>query len=234
MATIVLLHGSGMGPWIWDRMTPSLVHAHTAVDVPSRQKDATPASCAALISQAIGTQTSGNIIIVAHSLSGVLVPELAARLEGRLKGVVYVGAVIPKAGQTFARAMGVLSSLLLPVLFWFNPRGLRPSEAMLRKQLCNGLDEEATQQVIRRFQPEHAGLFLTPVGPPASVPSVYVRLTDDRSVPPGQQLAMASTLPGTEIVELQSGHMPMLAKPQELAAIITNAVERWVPQKRTA
>jgi pimeloyl-ACP methyl ester carboxylesterase len=220
--TIVLLHGSGMGRWIWDRTTSHLRHTYLALDVPSRHIRATPSTCAATLVETMDQQGVMNVMLVAHSLSGVLVPELAERLGPRLKCCLYVGAVIPKPGQSFAGAMGFITNIMLRVLFRLHPKGLKPSETMMRKELCNDLDEATTKEVVKRFDPEFPGLFLTPVGVYPEVKCIYVRLMKDKSVPPELQQKMAQALPRVEVVELDAGHMAMLSKPEKLAAIIND------------
>ena len=218
--TIVLLHGAGMDAWIWDRVRP-LIEAETmALDVPSRSTNVTPADCAARIVSAIDARASDGIILVMHSLAGVLAAALAGLLGGRLKACVYVSAVIPGEGGTFAKAMGFPGRLLLPVLFRLHPRGLIPSESMIRAELCEDLGEDDSGRVVKHYKAEFPGLYLSKVAAPPTCRSVYIKLTADNCVSPKLQSRMLERLKNPEVSEIHSGHLAMLSHAKEIAAII--------------
>lgn len=223
MTTTVLLHGAGTGPWVWDRVRAALNAPSVAPAVPGRQAGATPDGCAAAL--AAGLEGHDDIVLVVHSLAGVLVPGLAARLGTRLRHVVYVGAIVPPDGGAFADALPWFDRTVLRLLFALKPRGLKPGAAMLRHELCNDLDAATTAELLERYEAEFAGLYLTPTGRP-TVPTApafaasYVRLGRDQSLPPARQDRMHARLPGAALLELDTGHMPMLARPEQLAQLI--------------
>jgi pimeloyl-ACP methyl ester carboxylesterase len=224
-ATVVLLHGSGLGSWIWQECEPYFSFASLAVDVPSHKSTVTIETCALETAQLINKSVTGNIVLILHSLSGVLVPELSKLLGNRLKACVYVGSVIPKPGRSFAKTMGFPASVLLPVLFLLNPSGLKPSEKMLRAELCNDLDAVKSKAVVENFMPEFRGLFLRPVGQYPDTRSVYIKLSNDKSVSPALQDRSARNLKNAEVVEWASGHLPMLSNPEKFAALLNSLVE---------
>lgn len=215
--SVVFLHGAGVGPWVWERVRSRVSVPSTAPQVPGRTVGATPEGCADKLTAEIDAFSGGDLVLVAHSLCGVLVPGLAARLGPRLKHVVYVSAVIPPANRSFLAAIGFPMSLLMRVLFLTNPSGLRPTDSMIRSGLCNDLDGQDTAEVIARYEAEYPGLYVTPVAGPASVPSTYVRLTLDGSVSPAAQGRMISRLGSPHVVDVAAGHLPMLSKPDEIA-----------------
>jgi pimeloyl-ACP methyl ester carboxylesterase len=217
---VVFLHGAGVGPWVWERVRSRLPAQSIAPEVPGRSVGATPDAATELLMAQIDAYDVGEIVLVAHSMSGVLVPGLAARLGSRLAYVIYVSAVIPAANQSFLAAIGLPLGLLMRVLFLLNPSGLRPSDSLIRSGLCNDLDEADTAEVIARYAPEYPGLYVTPVEAPAAVPSTYVRLARDGSVSPGVQTRMVTTLGTPNVVEFDAGHLVMLSKPEEIAQLI--------------
>lgn len=221
--SVVLLHGAGLGPWVWNR-TVTLMPTAMALNVPSRSRDATPASCASSLVKTLNDRGVGRVVLVMHSLAGVLAAELARRLGDRLAACVYVSAVVPAEGSTFARAIGFPGRFLLPLLFRMRPDGLTPSEAMIRKELCSDLDEEDCALVVHRYQAEFPGLYLTKVPAPPKCRSAYIMLSKDRSVPTTQQSMMIGRLYTPSIFEIEAGHLVMLSHPDELADIITGIV----------
>lgn len=221
---VTLLHGAGTGGWVWDRVRP-LVHGDCiAPDVPSRSPDVTPALCASRLLASIGERSAPRVVLVMHSLAGVLAGDLGQLLGPRLAACVYVSAIVPGEGSTFTKAVGFPGRLVLPILFRLNPNGLRPSGQMIRSELCGDLSAADADMVVERYQPEFPGLYRSKVGAPPSCRSAYVTLSQDASVPPKLQEQMAARLPNPTIHRIESGHLPMLSRPTELAAVINQVV----------
>lgn len=218
--TIVLLHGAGVGPWVWERALAQLPAGSLAPALNARSADVTPTGCASGIVRELDQRGVDRVVLVLHSLAGVLAGELASALPGRLAACIYVAAVAPQAGSTFAKTLGFPVRLLLPMLFRLHPRGLKPSEAMLRKELCTGLDDATCRELIGKYEAEYAGLYLSAVPGVPSVPSAYIALSRDQSVPLKKQLEIARRIADATVLSLDAGHMAMLSHPHELATRI--------------
>ena len=224
--TIVFLHGAGTGAWVWERVMNELSIPSVALDIPGRTTGATPENCSEALVAELDRRGIDSLILVMHSLAGVLAPGLAARLGARIKRCIFVSAVIPPSGGSFVDALGFLNRQILRVLFKFNPKGLTPSPEMLRAELCSDLSPQDSEQVISRFVPEMPGLYLTPVGAFSPLPNAtYIRLLKDKSVHPQQQDTMLARLSQPKVRELETGHMAMLAAPKALADLIMEEAE---------
>jgi pimeloyl-ACP methyl ester carboxylesterase len=223
---VVLLHGAGTGPWVWDRVISALDMPAVALDLHGRDDGGrddggTPEGCALSLAAEIERFGAESVVVVAHSLAGVLAADLSAKLGPRLRRIVFVSAVVPEPGRSFARTMGFPVRLILPLLFRFNRNGLKPSPAMIRDELCNDLDDADTEMVISRYRPEKPGLFLSRVSAPGPEgPTTYVRSTADRSISPAFQSRMIARLGSPRVREVEAGHLAMLSRPTELARII--------------
>lgn len=224
--TIVLVHGAGTGPWIWDRLRECLPVLSVAVTVPSRHEEATPASCTDQIVKELDEMGIERVVLVLHSLAGVLASELASRLGDRVESTVFVGAVVPGPDKRFVDAVGFPNSLVLKILFRLNPTGLKPSEKMLRAELCNDLPDEDVSVLVGRYEVEWPGLYLGRVNDPRQVRRpAYIRLKDDHSVPPKLQDRMIANLQQPKVFDVDAGHMVMLSKPHALGQLIMQAIE---------
>lgn len=224
--TVVFLHGAGMGPWVWDRVIKELSTPTVALEIPGRSKNATPDNCAAAIAAELDHLGIGPVILVMHSLAGVLASGLSERLGSRVKRFVFVSAVIPPSGGSFVDALGFMNRQILRVLFKFNPNGLKPSPKMIQHELCNDLEPQDTEEVISRYQAEMPGLYLTPVkGTAPIVNATYIKLLKDQSVPPAQQDSMIARLDKPLVREIDAGHLVMLSAHTTLANLIQGEVE---------
>ncbi len=121
--TVVLLHGAGTGAWVWERVIDELPIPAIALEVPGRVAGATPDGCAAALVAELDRKGVGPVVLVLHSLAGVLAPGLSARLGSRLRHCVFVAAVIPPPGKAFVDALGFPAQLILRALFRLAPEG---------------------------------------------------------------------------------------------------------------
>lgn len=218
---IVLLHGAGTGSWVWERVIRELATPAAALDVQGRRAGATPDGCAAQLVGELDRKGVESIVLVVHSLAGVLVPALAARLGSRLRNAIFMAAVVPPSGGAFVDALSLPNRLILRALFRLNRGGLKPSAAMIRRELCNDLDEQDAELVVSRYEAELPGLYLTPTGTWPSLPAcAYIKLRKDRSVIPSQQDQMIARLGTHRVHEIAAGHLAMLSAPAELARVL--------------
>lgn len=87
---MLLRHGAMPGVWIREHMIPHLARPALAVDLPGRGRrptDRTRLSLADAVRSVTEDVTAWNrrqIVLVAHSLSGVVALELAARIPDRI------------------------------------------------------------------------------------------------------------------------------------------------------
>jgi len=216
----VLLHGAGLGSWIWEAVLPHLDRPALAIDLPHLGVEASVEH----VLRKIEATVADGVVIVGHSVSGGLAMAVAERLGDRVEGVVMVGAIVPESGQAYVDTLPWSSRTLLRLLYLFKPEGTKPPAGVLAKALCNDLDAATTRAVVARSGIAAPGLFLDPVRwTPPRVHPVYVKLTDDQSdVTPALQERVAARL-NARVVELDSGHLPMMSQPMSLAAALNSA-----------
>lgn len=226
---IVFLHGAGTGPWVWEEVRRRLEWTSVALAVPSDCRGTHPRRCAAdlLLDPAFPAQ--GPIVLVLHSLAGVLEGALLQALGSRVVRVLHVATVVPRDGATFAATVGFPARLVLPLLFWLNPRGLRPSPSMILRELGEDLTDAQRCELVARYRFEQGGLFLEPApSPEVRVPRSYVLCTKDRCVPPSLQARLAKRL-GAEVLPIKAGHLPMLTRPGDLAELLAGILASAEP-----
>lgn len=222
----ILIHGAGLGSWIWDRLTPFLKSPYLAIDAPGRgkhhrtkTKDLSLNDYALTAMRDVGNLPVEKVIIVGHSSGGITGLELAALMKDRLAGFVGLSAIVPKAGGSFASSMPGIQSLFLRAMINF--AGTKPPESAIRKGLCSGLDIVHADEVVRRFIPESKQFYTDKTSYKKMPPnSLYIITDKDKQLTATIQGKMAANLKAKHIQHLATGHMPMLEQPQILAGIL--------------
>ena len=161
------------------------------------------------------------VILVGHSYGGMVITDAASGQEN-VKHLVYVTSVMPERGETLASFGG---SGLGP---WMDPReedGTMSIKAELAPAaFMQDCDEETVTEALKRLTRQPLAAFEQA---PRSVawqekPSTYVVCTEDRATPPDAQRGYARR--ADRVVELPTGHHPMLSRPELLARVIALAV----------
>lgn len=226
---LVFIHGAGLGDWIWEEMSGVLGSPHVFADFPARDRGDQGRQALRLDDYAdhVVEQVAGlpveRLVVVAHSLGGVVGLKVADQLGDRLAGFVGVGAAIPTDGGSFVSSLPAPKRWIVGTLM--RVFGTKPPESAIRQGMCNDLSDEQTDLVVRRFVPESRAVYFGRTDVPLpSVPRSYVRLTEDHEFDQATQRAMAANLGTEDVREVSSGHLPMLSNPKELAELLNKIV----------
>ncbi|HSH44960.1 MAG TPA: alpha/beta hydrolase [Longimicrobiales bacterium] len=221
---MVLIHGAGLDTYIWDGVASRLRRPTRPVSFPNRGRgdganrgltlrDYTTAVRAQV------EEAEGPMVLVAHSIGGCVALELADRLGDRVVGIIGVSAAFPERGQSFISSLPVPQRWVLPLLM--RVFGTRPPAKAIQQSLCADLPPERSREVVDRFTPEARALYKAKVEYESlPAPRWYVKLTRDRDFPPYVQDAMAANLQATEVIEMDTAHLPMMSHPEELTGIL--------------
>jgi pimeloyl-ACP methyl ester carboxylesterase len=221
MATYVLIPGAGSTSWYWHRVTPELRargHEVVAVDLPCDDDTAGLAEYADAVVTAIGDRGDrGDLILVAQSLAGFTAPLVCTRLPVDL--LVLVAAMVPAPGES-------------PGDWWANTGH---GEAMRRQAEVEGRDPDDDDPVMlflhdvppevaadsaAHLRPQSGAPFLRPWPLAAwpDVPTRFLLCRHDRFFPAAFQRRVVRQRLGITPDEMDSGHLPALAHPDELVA----------------
>jgi pimeloyl-ACP methyl ester carboxylesterase len=224
---LILLHGAGLGAWIWTKLEPLLQMPSVAVSFPNRDgykadhRISLDDYCEA-VHREIGTSTQTRIALVAHSIAGVVACRLSAELGSRLVAFAGIGAVIPEDGGSFLSAMPFMQRAII----WgtMSLGGTRPPDAVITKSYCNDLTRAETDMVLTRYVPESMLLYTQTADHnlPSDIPKLYVKLEKDRSLSPQLQQRMIRNLNADRVTAIQAGHLAMISEPQLLANALNN------------
>lgn len=226
---VVLIHGAGLGSWIWSETEKYLQNESLAVNFPRRNNESGANEsltlddyCDYLLDQ-IQAWDKQKIIIVAHSIGGVIALKLADKLDDQVVGFVGISASIPKNGGSFVSTLPFFKRLLMSVIL--RVAGTKPPKSAIIKSLCNELTSNQSEMVTNKFVPESIHLFFDKCK--VSIPTInklYIKTSKDHEFPESLQDKMIKNLSTEQITILDSGHLPMISCPKELAGKINQFI----------
>ena len=238
MAHYLLVHGAWGGAWYWRDTLSALIraghraHAVTLTGLGERAHLMSPAIDLETHIQdviaALETEELQDCILVVHSYAGMLGTAVADRRTDWLRHLVYVDAMIPRPGESWAATHASatrqqrLGAAQASADFSFPP----PDPSVF------GLEGDAYEWVRRRQTPHPGHTYEHPLdfdaARVASVPRTFIDCTDPKlpTIDAIRQRVRdpgfwgGAWLPGSSVVTLTTGHDPMLSAPAEFMAIL--------------
>jgi pimeloyl-ACP methyl ester carboxylesterase len=234
VTTVVLVAGAWHGAWCWQRVLPALWRAgHTAVPVAltgvgERAHQLSPrvdlGTHVEDVVAAVRAQECRDAVLVGHSYGGIVVTGAADRLGAEVGRLVYLDAVVPTPGRSWADCIPPEARAQRQALIAEHGH-IPPAPAS-----AYGLTGDDAAWVERRQTPHPAGVFTDPLDFDAERWAARPRTHVDCTAPalatiePSRRLVREQ--PGWELVELATGHDPMVSAPDELAALLLEVAGR--------
>ena len=238
MANFVLVHGAWHGGWCWQRVSTLLqqqghrVHAVTLTGLGERAHLLSPAITLDThiddVVSAIEVEELHDVVLAVHSYAGMIGTAVADRIGKHLKHLVYVDAVIPKPGESWSSTQSAatqqqrLSAAQASTRFSFPP----PDPEVF------GLTAADHAWVKRRQTPHPGNTYQAPLSfdmqRVAAIARTFVNCTQPAlaTIEPSRLRAKdpkfwdGAWLPNSKIVEIKTGHDPMISEPATLAKIL--------------
>ena len=239
MANYLLVHGAWAGGWCWRRVQQALIraghraHALTLTGLGERAHLLSPAitleTHIADLRQALAAEELADCILAVHSYAGMLGTAVADREPaGALRHLVYVDAVVPRPGES-----------------WSSTHGRATRQARLQAAAATpefsfpapdpgvfGLQDADYEWVKRRQTPHPGHTYEAPLDfDPARVARVRRTFIDCTAPALGTIDAIRARvrdagfwdgawLPGSRVVELATGHSPMISMPDATTRLL--------------
>ncbi|MBP8175498.1 MAG: alpha/beta hydrolase [Sphaerotilus sp.] len=234
MSALVLIHGAWHGAWCWRRVLPGLraaghgAHAVTLTGVGERAHLLRPDlrlrdHIADVLGLIDAEELGDDLVLVGHSYGGLVMTGVADALLARglkPRHLVYVDAVTPHPGESW-------SSQHAPetVRARLEAAAQRPGGAMPPPDAAVfGLDGADRDWVNRRQTPQPAGVYQDRLDFDAARIATLPRTFIDCTAPALPTIAVMRERvrrePGWQVVELTTGHDPMISAPEALVALL--------------
>lgn len=231
----VLIHGAWQGAWCWVRVLPLLraaghvAHAVTLTGVGDRAH-----LLAANIRLAVHVQDVMNlitceemddVILVGHSYAGMVITGVAdAMLQQKrrvLRHLVYLDAIAPHPGESWSsqQASETVAARIKSAMTEGGGIAIPPPDAKIF-----GLEGADREWVNRRQVPHPFALYQEPLHFDAKRVATLPRTFIDCTFPALATLAVMRKRvreePGWRVLELKTGHDPMVSVPRQLAEVL--------------
>lgn len=236
----VLVHGAWQAPYVWDAVKATLINEGnnvTVVELPGHGSDKTVPSTLTLntyrdkVIDAV-SKINGKVILVGHSLGGMIISAVAEQNPSKIEKLVYLAAYLPASGQSLLDLAGTDAGSSLGGKI--NGQDILTQNAdgtldVAHDQIVNIFIQDGSPQiqnlVLQNYRPEPAIPFMNPVTLTAanfgSVEKVYIKTLQDHVVSPSLQNRMIATAGVKTIYQLNTSHSAFLAKPDSVAILLT-------------
>ncbi|GAA2498877.1 alpha/beta hydrolase [Winogradskya humida] len=167
-----------------------------------------------------------DVVLVGHSFAGIPITAAAHRLAGRLAGIRYFSAFIPRRGESMTDAMGPEMGAYLRGAITASPqRTIEVDFASFGAQLMQGEPETLQRLVYDQLMPQPGAYMLEAIDVDGvetlGVPISYVLAEHDLALAaPGVELAARV---GVEPIMVPGTHEALLTHPDEVAKALLNA-----------
>lgn len=247
--TFVLVHGAWQAPWVWDVVKSQLEAAGqkvVIVQLPGHGSDTTSPVTLTLdkyrdvVIKAINdlnhdapekddnvkATTGQKVILVGHSLAGMVISEVAEAIPGQIEKLVYIGAYLPANGQSLLDLANTDAQSLLGKALVFHPATLGVPPDSIANIFCQDGSTEVKQLLVGRYRDEPLIPFTNQVSLTAGnfgrTDKYYIHTLLDHVVGPDLQNRMIATtqITASKVYPINTSHSPFLSHPDKVTEIL--------------
>lgn len=224
MTELLLIHGNCYGAWCFDHLLAELKRLGIparAIDLPGR--DGSPTSLDDY-AQAILAAAAPDTILVGHSAGGYAITAAAEAAPDRFRGLIYLCAYLPAAGQSLAdmRRAGPSQPLMPAIRLAADKQSFTIDPALAPAAFYQDCPPDLAEWATAQLCPQPVTPQQTRLWPQQAetLPRHYIVCDTDQTIPPDYQRQMAARLAQHCRHSLPSGHSPFLSMPDRLADLL--------------
>ena len=224
MADIVLVHGGLHGAACWDLLRPELEkrgHRTIAMDLPVDQPNVWMDGYADAALAAVEGKIADDAYLVGHSMGGMVIPRMAARLpKARL---IFLCAGFAHTDEDEHRqVMGTVIAGLFDRQTIDDQGRVTMTKENAIDVFYHDVPLEVADWAYAKLRPHWAEGFFNvgPAKPYADRVAHIIHTNDDRIIDPAKHRRIAEKWFGITPILLPGGHSPFLSHPAVLAEVI--------------
>jgi pimeloyl-ACP methyl ester carboxylesterase len=232
--TFVLVHGGSLGAWSWAAVVAQLQklgHRALAVDLAGRGEHPYDLDKITLqvhvdtVARFIEQRDLRDIVMVGHSMAGIVMPGVTVRMPERIKRLIFMSALVMLDGES---AMEVFRTGGLGAGM---PRSRESMAQRFRERQLNGASRDLQDFVMAAIVPDQMAVLSEPVpmkefyalDPPTSV----IVLEDDLAIHPLRfHPLFTQRLNNPTMRSIKAGHGVMFTHPAQCARAIVELAEQ--------
>ena len=235
LPALVLVHGGGMAADSWGlvveeihRRAPELTVV--TLDMPGRGNklgDLQEMNIADYVASLVGDIESaglGDIVIVGHSIGGMMLPGVVTKLgAARVREMIFAAGFLPPEGTSIVESSPWLIAQVARRIAKKNVPTPTP-KWMARFAFMNGIPSRRRQFMAGKLYAESLRILSEKVsrrGMPNDIPRTWILTRRDRALAPKVQRRYIEALGGVStLIEMDTCHFMMISEPERLAGIL--------------
>lgn len=230
MSTFLLIHGAWHGAWCWENIKPQLEEAGHRVltpDLPGHGSDKTPVSEVTLkaytdkVCSILDSETEP-VILVGHSMGGIVITQAAEYRPEKIKQLVYVTGFLLGNGEILMQyAEPDQDAMVVPNLVMSEDKASAVVEnSVLRETFYGSCSDSDYEKAKDRLVPQSGQPFVTPIEVTAGnfgrLKKSYITCLKDKAISPAYQEKMFISSPCDHVIEMDTDHSPFYSAPKDL------------------
>ena len=233
--TYVIVHGAWQGPAEWLNVKAGLEAKGQKVILiqlaghESDQTDPSKITMDVYTSQVVNAvnAVSGKVILVGHSLGGMVVSAVAEKIPAKIEKLIYIAAYVPASGQSLLDLASMdAGSLLGPAITFPTKFTLDvPHDKITNIFIQDGTTVEMNM-ALANYKVEPAIPFTQPVTLTATnygaVDKYYIHTLQDHAISPAFQKTMVAAAGIKATYQLNTSHSPFISKPDSVTTLLIN------------
>lgn len=204
-------------------------HKVLAPDLPGHGKDNTPIKDISLQAYVdsvcnILDEQNEKVILVGHSMGGIVVTQAAEYRPEKIKTLVYLSAFLPRNGEFLIKlAEQDPDAVVMPnLIFSDDQSSITIEDEWLKEAFYGDCSDEETALAKSLLVPQATAPFATPVTTTkenfGKVKKVYISCLGDRAITSSGQKKMYEALPCEKVIFMNTSHSPFLSEPETLVS----------------
>jgi esterase/lipase len=231
MATFILIHGAWHGSWCWNKITANLVknnHKVLTPDLPSYEDSlsVTVISFDDYISHIIPIINSSKekVILVGHSMAGLIISSLAEKMPNNIQALVYLCAFMPNNGQSLMDIIDNRPNQHIELEFTENFEACKVKEEYIINAFYNNCSKKDINFAMSKLQLQPYNIFNTKIylskARYGKISKTYIECIKDNAIPLTIQREMIKKQSVDKVYCLNTDHSPFFSQPKELSKML--------------
>lgn len=172
-------------------------------------------------------QQPDSVVMVGHSMAGIIVSGVAEKIPSKIKRLIYVGAYLPRNNESLLKLSQMDTASLVGKNLQFAPDYSTTTikkEALI-EAICADCPADLQKIILDSQKPEPLHPFSDSLTLTAanfgSVPKFYIQTSEDHAVTNRlQQQMIANNGQIRKTATIATGHLPFLSQPQQFVDIL--------------